>query len=203
MPASSRPLTLVFLALLRRFGDAVFAFFEAVLLEPGQRPAAVGDRSRLPARPARSSSVSIDERQRRAHFAFGFPSRRAQRLVARVDGHARPDGGLREVYRARCCPPANRRKACGQFALAARRQEFAARGRSAHRPRACRQTRTMLEASALVSFSPNSSGGSVPCALAKCRRRQSQRRTVAPRKVSHPVLGRSSPVSSLSACLNA
>ena len=102
------------LGLAERLGDAVFTFGEAELLEPGQRPTAVGVEIAFLFGQA-SSSVCIDQCQRLAHrngLAFGV-----EHLgVARVDGHARTDGGLREIDRrdVACLEMAQRD---GQFGL--------------------------------------------------------------------------------------
>ena len=97
MPASTMPATLVFLALESCLGHAVLALGEARLLEPGQRPAAVGVEVAL-LLGQRLVEGLVDERQRLAHgerLALGV-----EHLgVAGVDRHARADGRLRQVHR--------------------------------------------------------------------------------------------------------
>ena len=79
------------------FGHAVLALGEARLLEPGERPAAVGVEVAL-LLGQRLVEGLVDERQRLAHgerLALGV-----EHLgVAGVDRHARADGRLREVHR--------------------------------------------------------------------------------------------------------
>ena len=91
------PATLVFLALESCLGHAVLALGEARLLEPSERPAAVGVEVAL-LLGQRLVEGLVDERQRLAHrerLALGV-----EHLgVAGVDRHARADGGLREVHR--------------------------------------------------------------------------------------------------------
>ena len=85
------------LGLGERLGHAVLALGEARLLEPGQRPAAVGVEVAF-LLGQRLVEGLVDERQRLAHrerLAFGV-----EHLgVAGVDRHARADGRLRQVHR--------------------------------------------------------------------------------------------------------
>ena len=85
------------LGLGERLGHAVLALGEARLLEPGQRPAAVGVEVAL-LLGQRLVEGLVDERQRLAHgerLALGV-----EHLgVAGVDRHARADGRLRQVHR--------------------------------------------------------------------------------------------------------
>ena len=85
------------LGLGERLGHTVLALGEPVLLEPGQRPAAVGVEVAL-LLGQRLVEGLVDERQRLAHrerLALGV-----EHLgVAGVDRHARADGRLRQVHR--------------------------------------------------------------------------------------------------------
>jgi hypothetical protein len=85
------------LRLRQRFGHAVFAFVEGVLLEPSQRPAAVGvEISFLFGQ--RFIKRCVDQRQRLAHgdgLALGVEDFG----VAGVNAHARANGGLRQIHR--------------------------------------------------------------------------------------------------------
>ena len=176
------PATLVFLALESCLGHAVLALGEARLLEPGQRPAAVGVEVAL-LLGQRLVEGLVDERQRLAHgerLALGV-----EHLgVAGVDRHARADGRLREVHRrdVAALQVGERR---GQLGLE-RGDELAARGGG--RVRAARAAdeddaggegvRTMLSSCAIAS---SVRIGQVPL-MAK------PARITASRKVSQPVL---------------
>ena len=115
------------------FGHAVLALGEARLLEPGQRPAAVGVEVAL-LFGQRLVERLVDERQRLAHG-----ERLALRVehlgVARVDRHARADGRLREVDR-RDVAALKMGERRGQFGLE-RGDELAACGSGCVRRRAC------------------------------------------------------------------
>ena len=156
------PATLVFLALESCLGDAVLAFGKAELLEPGQRPAAVGVEVAL-LLGQRLVEGLVDEGQRLAHrerLALGV-----EHLgVAGVDRHAGADGRLRQVDR-RDVAALQVGERPGQLGLE-RGDELAARGGGRIAARG-RQTRTMLEARAFDAMSRIDCA--VPCASAKCR----------------------------------
>ena len=85
------------LALGQLLGDAVFALGKTDLLEPGQRPAAVGVEVAF-LLGQRLVQRLVDQRQRLAHrkrLAFGVE----HFAVAGIDRHARADGRLRQVHR--------------------------------------------------------------------------------------------------------
>ena len=133
------------LSLGERLGHAVLALGEARLLEPSQRPAAIGVEVAL-LLGQRLVEGLVDERQRLAHgerLAFGVE----HFGVASIDGHARADGGLRQVHRGDVAALEVRERR-GQFGLeCGDKSRRVAVGASAARGR---QTRTMLEARALV-----------------------------------------------------
>ena len=163
MPASTMPGDAGVLGLGERLGHAVLAFGEARLLEPRQRPAAVGVEVAL-LLGERLVEGLVDERQRLAHrerLALGV-----EHLgVAGVDRHARADGRLRQVHR-RDVAALQVGERPGSSALSAvTNSRRVAVGASAARGR---QTRTMLEARALESDA-RSSGCPARSASAKCR----------------------------------
>ena len=112
------------LGLGQRLGHAVLALGEAGLLEPRQRPAAVGVEVAL-LLGQRFVEGLVDERKRLAHrerLALGVEHLR----VAGVDRHARTDGRLRQVHR-RDVAALQVRERDGQLGLE-RGDELAARG---------------------------------------------------------------------------
>ena len=85
------------LGLAESFGDAVLALGEDVLLEPCQRPAAVGVEVAF-LLGQRLVEGCVDQRQRIAHrdgLALGVE----HAGITRIDTHAGADGGLRQVHR--------------------------------------------------------------------------------------------------------
>ena len=97
MPRSTIPATLVFLPCDERLGHAVLAIGEAVLLEPRERPAAVGIEVALLLGQDFVERL-VDERERLAHGEL--VARCIEHLrVAGEDGHAGADGGLCEIDR--------------------------------------------------------------------------------------------------------
>ena len=190
------PATLVFLALRERLGHTVLALGEARLLEPGQRPAAVGVEVAL-LLGQRLVEGLVDERQRLAHARAACPRRRAPwRSGCRPP--CRADGRLRQVHRrdVAALQVGERR---GQLGLE-RGDELAARGGGRiGRARAADEDDAGGEGVGIhVPIMPVASSvriGQVPL-IAK------PARITASRKVSQPVLAvPSSP--SLSDCLKA
>ena len=176
-------------------GDAVIALGKADLLEPGQRPAGIGVEIAF-LLGQRLVEGLVDQGQRGAHrdrLALGV-----EHLgVAGIDRHAGADGRLRQVHRGDVAGLQMRQR-LRQFGLE-RGDELAASGGGSGKER-WRQTRTMLEARALVTLVPiirhrSVRTGQVPL-IAK------PASITAPRKVSHPVLVVPSPPA-LSDCLKA
>jgi hypothetical protein len=97
MPASTSPLDAGVLGLGELLGDAVLALGKARLLEPGERPAAVGVEVAF-LLGQRLVEGLVDQRQRLAHaerLALGV-----EHLgIAGIDRHAGADGRLRQVHR--------------------------------------------------------------------------------------------------------
>ena len=181
MPASTRPATLVFLAVESVSATPYSPSAKPDMLEPRQRPAAIGVEIAL-LLGQRLIERLVDQRQRLAHrerFALGV-----EHLgVARVDRHARPDGRLRQVHR-RDVAALEVEGASGSSALSAvTNSRRVAVGASAARGR---QTRTMLEARALVRYLDSESARSVRIGQVPVMAKPA--RITASRKVSQPVL---------------